>query len=100
MSAADFGVAVAVPKPPRATVANAIRAACTDINALGVEDDRGDQAKRLDSTVSVRGVISALGQAMIEASDRIAAAGVLSDAIREIDKHIAASRTELLAHDT
>ena len=98
MSAADFGVSVA--KLPRATVALAIANACTDIAAIGVEDGRRDAAKRLDATVSLRGVISILGQTMLDTGDRIAAAGVLSDALKEIEKHITASRAELLAHDT
>lgn len=116
MSAADFGVAAAVSSTlpteavralnegnryifPRATVALKISNCCTDIFCIGVEDDRSDAKRRHDAIVSLHGVISTLGQTMIDCGDRVAAAGVLADAVKEINKHITASRAELSAFD-
>jgi hypothetical protein len=93
MSAADFGILA--DRPRLQTVKESISKACADIYSIGVEDDRSDAAHRLDSIVSLRGVVKTVGQTMLDCHCRVSAAGVLADAIKEIERHVTASRTEL-----
>lgn len=97
MSAADFGVKTT--RPQRATVAQAIASACNDIASIGSDEDKDDVELRTEAIISMHGVIHSLGTAMLNSNDRIAAAGILAEAVTEIGRHITASRAELLAFD-
>jgi hypothetical protein len=86
-------------RSPLADFYAAIHGLTVELVNLGEEEVRQDQQRRVDALRFVRAAVGQVGRQMLDSEGRVIAAGVLTDALRELDKHLTAARAELSAYD-